>query len=379
MYKFLPYMTNDYSVGLYSEETNDIYHSAHGALTEAFEKFINPLNLRDNIRVLDICYGIGYNTKVLMNEFIKCGYKNLQVDCVDTDSFLMRISPFVNSKICFFDRVFNKKKLFKNVENYNEAKKIVSLKKFIKRPTYKLSEMVNLILYKSLYGHENRYVDNEVENLLREKRNFVFFDKNLLKIHKFLTKIYDKSYQFKNKLPYLHNIYYQYISKRYCLNDFNGINIEFYAKDIREFIKKADLKYDIILLDGFTPQKCPCIWSQDFFESLYDHITDNGQLVTYNASAVVRAGLLNASFKIGNIFDSNKNIIGTFASKKKSLIKHQLTSKQLGLLGTKAGIPFRDRTLDLDNEQIIMNRTNELNNSNLESSSKYLKRCKNEI
>ena len=76
MEEFLPYMTNDYSVGLYSKSTDDIYHSAFGALSEAYEKFILPANLKNifnktnNIKILDICYGIGYNTKAFLNEFI---------------------------------------------------------------------------------------------------------------------------------------------------------------------------------------------------------------------------------------------------------------------------------------------------------------------
>ena len=40
MSEFQPYYTNDGSVGLYSENYNDIYHSVSGALTEAYEKFI---------------------------------------------------------------------------------------------------------------------------------------------------------------------------------------------------------------------------------------------------------------------------------------------------------------------------------------------------
>ena len=73
MYDFHPYFTNDGSTGLYSPEFNDIYHSASGALTEACEKFIKPshidylLNNYQQIKVLDICYGIGYNTKSLLN------------------------------------------------------------------------------------------------------------------------------------------------------------------------------------------------------------------------------------------------------------------------------------------------------------------------
>ena len=67
MYDFHPYFTSDGSVGLYSPIYNDIYHSATGALTEANEKFIDPIQCRKylnkyQVKVLDICYGIGYNS-----------------------------------------------------------------------------------------------------------------------------------------------------------------------------------------------------------------------------------------------------------------------------------------------------------------------------
>ena len=72
MYDFHPYFTNDGSVGLYSPDFDDIYHSSTGALTEAYEKFIMPINVdeilkKDSIKILDICYGIGYNSKSFLN------------------------------------------------------------------------------------------------------------------------------------------------------------------------------------------------------------------------------------------------------------------------------------------------------------------------
>lgn len=410
MDEFLPYITNDNSVGLYCKETDDIYHSATGALTEAFEKFINPLELKDNIQVLDICFGIGYNTKSLLNEFIKNGYTHINIDCVDTNPFLMKISPFIKSRINKFDRIFNKKKLYKNVENYKEAKKIIEHRLNSKSSKYELLKIVNWILYESI----KKSLDNETEKILFEDKNKLVFDKSILKIHKFDIK---KRYNYtnkQNKSTYLHNIYYNYISKRNSYKEldncktakidrtqaklvsvflknankellsgytqnFDDINLKFYAEDIREFIKRSYNKYDVILLDGFTPKKCPCIWSQDFFEELYSHMKDDAQLVTYNTSAIIRAAMLNACFKVGNILDENKNIIGTFAAKKSKFIKNPLTHKQMGLLGTKAGIPYRDRNLDLSNEQILLNREEEFKNSQLESSSQYYKRCKNEI
>lgn len=378
MDKFLPYMTNDYSVGLYCEDTSDIYHSAHGALSEAYEKFISPLCLRDNIRVLDICYGIGYNTKVLINEALRTGKENISIDCVDTNSMLMQISPFINSRISFLDRIFRGSVLCKNVSGYKEAYKIISSKKNVSRLGYKLSSAVNLILYMSLRDS----IRFDVKNLLTNSKNQVFFDKDMLFIDKILGENRVQSIQNKILSTNLHNIYYQYISKRYIEKIehlYNRLNLRFFCQDIREYLKNHNDKYDIILLDGFTPSKCPCIWSQDFFEKLYELMNDNAQLVTYNSSAVVRAAMLNAKLNIGNILDKNNNVIGTFASKNKNLIKNPLSKKQLGLLATKAGTPYRDKDLKQTNEQIIQNRNIELIQSTLESSSKYLKRCKNEI
>ncbi len=75
------YYTQDGSVGLYSYADDDVYHSKFGALTEAWEKFILPagierkLNNQQEIRVLDVCYGIGYNTKALMSYVINSDEK----------------------------------------------------------------------------------------------------------------------------------------------------------------------------------------------------------------------------------------------------------------------------------------------------------------
>ena len=121
MYELYPYFTNDGSVGLFSPEADDIYHSTYGALTEAYEKFIFPAELdkflkkNKKIKVLDICFGIGYNSKSLLNKFleitynetigsdnIKCNEKidtnnikpKIYIKAIDTDKNLACLSPF---------------------------------------------------------------------------------------------------------------------------------------------------------------------------------------------------------------------------------------------------------------------------------------------
>lgn len=80
--ELLLYYTKDGSVGLYNSSVSDVYHSAYGAYSEACSKFISPaqiasyLNTNKKLNVLDICYGIGYNTKSLLNYFFDDFLKN---------------------------------------------------------------------------------------------------------------------------------------------------------------------------------------------------------------------------------------------------------------------------------------------------------------
>lgn len=82
MYELYPYYTNDGTVGLFSRLDDDVYHSTYGALSESWQKFILPsnfaryINEHEQVKILDICYGIGYNTKTALNVFIKNALKN---------------------------------------------------------------------------------------------------------------------------------------------------------------------------------------------------------------------------------------------------------------------------------------------------------------
>lgn len=70
--KFKPQLTQDGSYTFFSEEFQENYHSYHGAKQEAEIKFVQPTQIKqlaredDSIRILDICYGLGYNTAAAM-------------------------------------------------------------------------------------------------------------------------------------------------------------------------------------------------------------------------------------------------------------------------------------------------------------------------
>ena len=170
MYEFHPYFTNDGSVGLYSPEFDDIYHSSTGALTEAYEKFIMPVNMdellkKDKIKILDICFGIGYNSKSFLNFIFEKNFsKNflnfsshansnigaihtnnnsiqnegiytdkiyadnvfdkISVTAIDNDKILAYLSPFIKTgKINFKNENFDFNK--KNIDKYLKKRKII--------------------------------------------------------------------------------------------------------------------------------------------------------------------------------------------------------------------------------------------------------------
>ncbi len=58
--------TADGSETFYNDEVGDVYHTKSGAVEEAFLKYVEPSEIaeiarRGRVRILDICFGLGYN------------------------------------------------------------------------------------------------------------------------------------------------------------------------------------------------------------------------------------------------------------------------------------------------------------------------------
>ena len=469
MRDYEPYFTEDGSVGLYSYADKDVYHSKFGALTEAWEKFILPANIDINniheLKVLDICYGIGYNTKALMSfvinnlkikkeNFLKkflrkiftkyynivsigvnkiakkniklLAYsdtidndKNILIDCLDINEELVKLSPFFKTLktpeeiyesflpkiLSCFDTYYSLEKLFVKVvsnfypKNRKEITELLELKfksMHIERE-YKINPYVNYILLNSLYEyykklenkHSNdcdskeeleklRYLNKELKKILTNKKNRRYFDKSCLNYAKF-NQIWGYNKSSKYSLStFLHNIYYDYLSKRYKKINFKTaqslFNVNFQIKDARKTILTLNNEYDLIFLDAFTYTKAPQLWSVEFIAELYKRISPSGVLLTYSNSAQVRNTLLENKFYVGKIIDNKTNkVIGTIASKDKSKIKNPLSTYDIGLCNTKAGIPYHDPNLSFDSKDIIELREYEFRHSDLMSSSKYMK------
>ncbi|MBW4660359.1 MAG: hypothetical protein KME15_16920 [Drouetiella hepatica Uher 2000/2452] len=64
---WIPKLTKDGSFTFFSQEFGEMFHSRQGAKTEAFLKFATATDLversqQSSLRLLDVCYGLGYNT-----------------------------------------------------------------------------------------------------------------------------------------------------------------------------------------------------------------------------------------------------------------------------------------------------------------------------
>lgn len=443
MQDLCPYFTNDGTVGLFSNEVDDIYHSTYGALTESWQKFIEPANLEEyikthnEVKILDVCYGIGYNTKAALQTFLNATKKNkkiskiiqnetiniaqlytdniktmknenseennvkninrnsetntitneaihtdnvntlqekkILIDAVDVDKKLITISPFIslgcNTKSAFFNRLTKNTYSTNDLQsnNFNQLGK-----------KYKLSKSIPMLILQSLIKNSATFNDSILKEIYRQNAYSHFLSKYMLNFLKFYQNQIYKNNQKKNKSTFLHNIYYQYISKSYKiaqkLLENKAIQVNLHNNDARKLVKDTNAKYNFIFLDAFTPAKCPALWTLHFLRELFNKLEDDGMVLTYSSSVAVRNALLQNGFHVGKTFDEKLNkFVGTVATKNINLIKYPLDEKDLALISSKAGICYKDENLNLDNETIIANREKEVGESALISSSKALK------
>ena len=263
------FKTDDGSIGLYNKELDEIYHSREGAQKESIEKFIIPSDFEqrtknsDNIRVLDVCYGIGYNSKNAL-----CYYKNcdIVIDALEWD--------------------------FELVE----------------------------------YSKTSDFYLPEINEFLRGEKKL------------------------------------------------GNSKINFYIDDARKTVLELNEPYDVIFLDAFAPNKLPTLWSVEFFAQLKRLLLPHGVLVTYCSAQPVRKAMSLNNFFVGKMLDSKNHSYVSIAALDEKLIKFPLDDFELGLMNTKAGIPYRDENLNSSADEMFKKRENEVKNSTLLGASKYLRK-----
>lgn len=388
MKDFYPYITNDGSVGLYSPEFDDIYHSTFGAYAESCEKFVLPSDIQyyitnyKKINVLDICYGIGYNTKSFLNFFLKkikvqndgidttySDNNSVYINAIDTDKELVFLSPFF---------ITNAKEKPDNQILPTEKVKHISSKAV--ECLYEFDNSINHILLDELMRQHPEFLsDEDLCEYLNMPKNQPFFDMDSLRAYKYMQKegISEPVEAIYHDKIYGDNIYY--VNNAGNARNKALVEISYNIDDARKIIMNDNKTYQLIFLDAFTPTKCPCLWTLDFFKLLYERLDANGRILTYSNSAQIRNAFLSAGFYVGKIYNERTNTFtGTIAVKNKDFVKHDLSEYDLRLVKTRAGIFYRDENLNGLNEAIIARHKNEVDESTLISSSKFIKQYRKE-
>ncbi len=338
-YKFN--ITEDGSTGLYNVEINDIYHSKTGAYKEAIQKFIEPANIKNiaennnEIKILDICYGLGYNSKAIIKTLDR---KKFRIDAIDTDRILFILSPFIKD----------------NIED--DEIKLFIISELIRNgiDIYQISKILNE--YYSCYKE--------------------FFTP---RITTFMAREINSAYKVKGSgidNQFLHNIYYNYISSS-SINELKANNykdsiLNIHLNDARIILKDIHQKYNIVFLDAFSPQKDPTLWSEDFLRLIKSLMNSNSIFLSYSKSTPFRSALLNLGFKIKKTFIDNIDM-GTSASLNENFISN-LSDFDYELYNSKSGITYKDPDLNLSYIDILNNRIKEQNSSDRISHTKLLRK-----
>ena len=98
-------LTEDGSITCRDQESGELYHNKAGAYSEALHHYIRVCDLtdrtnkQDNITVLDVCFGLGYNTFVFIDQLIehieKGDVKQEQINChivgIDKDPEILAV------------------------------------------------------------------------------------------------------------------------------------------------------------------------------------------------------------------------------------------------------------------------------------------------
>ncbi|MBI5798196.1 hypothetical protein HZA98_04815 [Candidatus Woesearchaeota archaeon] len=90
--------TKDNSDTFFNEEYGEAYHSLTGALEEAEEKYIKPLGVKDDQIILDICFGLGYNSFAAIEHA-----KHLKIIALEKDKEILN-----NLQILNINNTYNK-------------------------------------------------------------------------------------------------------------------------------------------------------------------------------------------------------------------------------------------------------------------------------
>lgn len=97
--------TKDGSISFFNNKYQEAYHSFHGAFTEALEKHVLACNIPEiakkqkDIKVLDICFGLGYNSLVCIQEALQINpVIDIHIDALENDANVFQMLKECHTK-----------------------------------------------------------------------------------------------------------------------------------------------------------------------------------------------------------------------------------------------------------------------------------------
>jgi tRNA U34 5-methylaminomethyl-2-thiouridine-forming methyltransferase MnmC len=287
LFPWVPQVTQDGSYTFFSTEFGETFHSIQGARSEAFQKFAEATCLAQkaqnaSVRLLDVCYGLGYNTAAAIETLWR------------------------NTPPCSIE----------------------------------------------LYGLE---LDPTVPAGALTPELLACWSTPVQAVLQNLGQVY--SHQDDR------------LSAQLLLGD---------ARQTVQSLIQKGFKADAIFFDPFSPQRCPQLWSIEFFEAIAQCLAPDGTLATYSRSAAVRTALRSAGLCIGTIATGNTPLHqewsqGTVAAWHPENLP-PLSLMEQEHLNTRASIPYRDPDLVDSSEVILARHQQEQQETSLESTSSWRRR-----
>ena len=78
----------------------------------------------------------------------------------------------------------------------------------------------------------------------------------------------------------------------------DGLHIELYIGDARDYLSSCDVQFDIVYQDAFSPVSNPILWTSEYFSDIARCIKKDGILTTYSMALKTRLALYENGFKI---------------------------------------------------------------------------------
>lgn len=98
--------TEDGSLSIRDEATGELQHNRAGAYAEALVNYVQPAGVLSaaasrmhagDLRILDVCFGLGYNSLVLLSEIVdkKLDYQSINILGIEKDAEIVSLIPAV--------------------------------------------------------------------------------------------------------------------------------------------------------------------------------------------------------------------------------------------------------------------------------------------